>query len=110
MAFIFITGSADGLGRAAAQDLIGQGHRVVLHARSPQRAATLADLSPRSAGVVVGDLGSAVETRSVADQVNAIGRMEAVIHNAGIYTVPSRSPTLEGHASTLALTRSPRTC
>ena len=82
MAFIFITGSTDGLGRAAAQALIGQGHRVVLHARSPQRAAMLADLSPRSAGIVVGDLRSAVETRSIADQVNAIGRMDAVIHNA----------------------------
>ena len=85
MAFIFITGSTDGLGRAAAQTLIGQGHRIVLHARSPQRAATLADLSPRSAGIVVGDLRSTVETRSIADQVNAIGRMDAVIHNAGIY-------------------------
>jgi NAD(P)-dependent dehydrogenase (short-subunit alcohol dehydrogenase family) len=103
MAHIFITGSTDGLGRAAAQALIGQGHRVVLHARSQQRASALADLSPRSAGVVVGDLGSAVETWSVADQVNAIGRMEAVIHNAGIYTVPSRSPTPEGHASSLAV-------
>ena len=103
MAFIFITGSTDGLGRAAAQALIGQGHRVVLHARSQQRAATLADLSSRSAGIVVGDLRSAVETRSIADQVNVIGRMDAVIHNAGIYTVPSRSPTPEGHASTLAV-------
>ena len=103
MAFIFITGSTDGLGRAAAQALIEQGHRVVLHARSQQRAATLADLSPSSTGIVVGDLRSAVETRSVADQVNAIGWMDAIIHNAGIYTVPSRSPTPEGHASTLAV-------
>jgi NAD(P)-dependent dehydrogenase (short-subunit alcohol dehydrogenase family) len=83
MAFIFITGSTDGLGRAAAQVLIGQGHQVVLHARSQQRAPALAGLSPRSAGIVVGDLRSAVETRSIADQVNAIGRMDAVIHNAG---------------------------
>ncbi|MBQ0818756.1 SDR family NAD(P)-dependent oxidoreductase, partial [Microvirga sp. HBU67558] len=98
-AFIFITGSTDGLGRAAAQALIEQGHQVVLHARSQQRAATLADFASRSAGIVVGDLRSAVETRSIADQVNAIGRMDAVIHNAGIYTVPSRLPTPEGHAS-----------
>ena len=34
MASIFITGSTEGLGRAAAQALIEQGHRVVLHARS----------------------------------------------------------------------------
>jgi NAD(P)-dependent dehydrogenase (short-subunit alcohol dehydrogenase family) len=35
---------------------------------------------------VVGDLSSAAETRSIADQVNRIGRMHAVIHNAGVYT------------------------
>ena len=49
-----------------------------------------------------------VETRSIADQVNAIGRMDAVIHNAGIYTVPNRPPTPERHASTLAVEHRPR--
>jgi NAD(P)-dependent dehydrogenase (short-subunit alcohol dehydrogenase family) len=110
MAFIFITGSPDGLGHAAAQALIGPGHRAVLHTRSQQRAATLADLSPRSAGIVVGDLPSAGETRSIADQVNAIGRMDAVIHDAGIYSVSNRSLTPEGHASTLAVSTLARTC
>ena len=82
MALIFITGSTEGLGRAAAQALIGHGHRVVLHARSEERASALEDLSRRSAGIAIGDLGSAAEIRSIADQVNAIGRMDAVIHNA----------------------------
>jgi NAD(P)-dependent dehydrogenase (short-subunit alcohol dehydrogenase family) len=34
MSRIFITGSTDGLGRAAARALIDDGHPVVLHARS----------------------------------------------------------------------------
>ena len=34
MARVFITGSSDGLGIAAAQSLLGEGHEVVLHARS----------------------------------------------------------------------------
>ena len=51
------------------------------------------------AGVVIGDLSSAVETRSVAEQVNAIGRIDAVIHNAGIYLEPVRGDTAEGHAN-----------
>lgn len=38
MGRIFITGSADGLGLLAAGTLIGQGHRVVLHARNEKRA------------------------------------------------------------------------
>ena len=103
MAIIFITGSADGLGRAAAQSLLDQGHRVVLHARSVDRAAALGELTSRAAGIVVGDLSSATDTRSIADQVNAIGRMDAIIHNAGVYTQPSRGATPEGHAVTLAI-------
>ena len=100
---IFITGSTDGLGRAAANTLIAEGHEVVLHARSQQRAAALADLAPRAAGIVIGDLASASETRAVADQVNKIGRMHAVIHNAGIYQLRDRGSTPEGHATTLAV-------
>jgi NAD(P)-dependent dehydrogenase (short-subunit alcohol dehydrogenase family) len=100
---IFITGSTDGLGRAAAMTLMKEGHEVVLHARSQQRAAALADLAPRSAGVVIGDLASAAETRALAGQVNKIGRMDAVIHNAGVYREPNRGTTPEGHAKVLAV-------
>jgi NAD(P)-dependent dehydrogenase (short-subunit alcohol dehydrogenase family) len=100
---IFITGSTDGLGRAAARALLEQGHEVVLHARSAERAAAIADLSSQAAGVVVGDLRSAAAVRSIAAQVGAIGRMDAVIHNAGIYTVSRRGATPEGHAETLAV-------
>jgi NAD(P)-dependent dehydrogenase (short-subunit alcohol dehydrogenase family) len=100
---VFITGSTDGLGRGAAQALMADGHQVVLHARSKERASALADLAPRAAGVVIGDLASAAQTRSLADQVNKIGRMDAVIHNAGIYREPNRGPTPEGHAKVLAV-------
>jgi NAD(P)-dependent dehydrogenase (short-subunit alcohol dehydrogenase family) len=100
---IFITGSTDGLGRAAARTLLGQGHEVLLHARSVERMSALVDLAPLAAGVAIGDLGSRVETCRIADQVNAIGRMDAVIHNAGVYARPSRDTTPEGHAGTLAV-------
>lgn len=103
MARIFITGSTDGLGRAAARALIDEGHQVVLHARSRERASALDDLASRSAGVIVGDLASAVHTRSIAAQVNAVGRMDAVIHNAGVSSTKGRSPTPDGHATILAV-------
>ncbi|MFF1254893.1 SDR family NAD(P)-dependent oxidoreductase [Pseudarthrobacter sp. NPDC058329] len=38
MSRIFVTGSADGLGRATAQSLLDHGHQVVVHARSDARA------------------------------------------------------------------------
>jgi NAD(P)-dependent dehydrogenase (short-subunit alcohol dehydrogenase family) len=103
MAIVFITGSSDGLGRAAALSLLQAGHQVVLHARSEDRAATLGELISRASGIVFGDLRSAAQTRSIADQVNGLGRMDAVIHNAGIYTIQQRGATPEGHATTLAV-------
>jgi NAD(P)-dependent dehydrogenase (short-subunit alcohol dehydrogenase family) len=100
---IFITGSTDGLGRAAAETLMSEGHQVVLHARSKQRSVALAGIAPRAAGLVIGDLASAVETRALAEQVNKIGRMDAVIHNAGVYRESNRGTTAEGHAKLLAV-------
>ena len=84
MARIFITGSTEGLGRAAAQSLLDDGQEVVLHARSTERTSSLADLAPQAAGVVIGDLRSATETRHLAEQVNAIGRGRIVL--AGLWT------------------------
>jgi NAD(P)-dependent dehydrogenase (short-subunit alcohol dehydrogenase family) len=103
MPHIFITGSTDGLGRGAALELLKQGHQVVLHARSAERAKSLADIAPRAAGVVIGDLASASETREVANQVNKLGRMDAVIHNAGIFRESARGNTPEGHAKVFAV-------
>ena len=103
MARIFTTGSSDGLGLGAARALMAEGHDVVLHARSRARADDLGDLGARVAGIVIGDLSRADDTRAIADQVNAIGRMDAVIHNAGIYRQALREATPEGHAKTLAV-------
>lgn len=84
MTRIFITGSTDGLGRAAAQTLLEAGHEVVVHARSPERLTALRPLIDDGATAVVGDLADLGETRGVADQVNRLGRMDAVIHNAAV--------------------------
>jgi NAD(P)-dependent dehydrogenase (short-subunit alcohol dehydrogenase family) len=84
MAHIFITGSADGLGRAAAETLLGDGHDVIVHARSAERLANVNALIVRGASAVVGDLADLDQTRAVADQVNRLGPVTAVIHNAGV--------------------------
>jgi NAD(P)-dependent dehydrogenase (short-subunit alcohol dehydrogenase family) len=92
VARVFITGSADGLGRAAAQTLQDGGHEVVVHARSAERLAAVRDIVDRGAAAVVGDLADAEQTRAVAAQVNDLGRMDAVIHNAGVYRGPHVLP------------------
>jgi len=86
MARVFITGSADGLGREAARTLLADGHEVVIHARNRDRLRSVAELIDRGADAVVGDLADLDQTRAVAEQVNGIGPMDAVIHNAGVYT------------------------
>ncbi|HUA46166.1 MAG TPA: SDR family NAD(P)-dependent oxidoreductase [Solirubrobacteraceae bacterium] len=92
MARVFITGSTDGLGRAAANTLLEDGHKVVVHARNRNRLTVLQDLLDRGAVAVLGDLSDLEETRDVADHVNGLGRMDAVIHNAGVIRGPHILP------------------
>src|SRR6476469_3293321 len=97
MASVFITGSADGLGKMAAQLLVREGHRVVLHARNDMRVKDALKAVPGAAGAVSGDLSSIEETKSVAEQVNALGSFDAVIHNAAVgYREPGRVETEDG--------------
>src|SRR5512143_2015475 len=92
MARVFVTGSADGLGLAAARSLLENGHEVVLHARNPTRAENARRRLAAAKAVVVGDLASLAQTRGVAEQANRLGPFDAVIHNAGVGAVntPSR--------------------
>jgi NAD(P)-dependent dehydrogenase (short-subunit alcohol dehydrogenase family) len=97
MARIFITGSADGLGKMAAQLLVADGHKVVLHARNQSRAKEALSGVPGAESAVFGDLASIVETKHVADQVNELGLFDAVIHNAGVgYRESYRIETIDG--------------
>jgi len=92
MARVFITGSADGLGRAAAQTLLDDGHEVVVHARNSDRLEAVGDLVDGGATAIVGDISDLDQTRSLAGEVNRLGRIDAVIHNAGVYSGPQVMP------------------
>ena len=84
MARVLITGSSDGLGLGAAELLAHQHHYVVLHARNEARAADARAALPEAAGVVVGDLTTIAGMRQVAEAANAMGRFDAVVHNAAV--------------------------
>ena len=85
MARIFITGSADGLGQLAAKALIAQSHRVVLHARNEKRGQEALDKVPGAESVLTADLDTIDGAKELASKVNALGKFDAVIHNAGVY-------------------------
>ena len=104
MATIFITGSNDGLGRDAAHRLVDDGHTVVGHTRSREKADRLQQELPGLSGVLVADLSSAGEVRRLADDANAFGTFDAVIQNAGVgYRERRRVETADGHAHLLAI-------
>jgi NAD(P)-dependent dehydrogenase (short-subunit alcohol dehydrogenase family) len=90
MARVFITGSADGLGQMAATLLVNQGNQVVLHARNAARAQVAFEKVPGREKVLIGDLSSIEETKQLAEEVNALGSFDAVIHNAGVYRATSK--------------------
>jgi NAD(P)-dependent dehydrogenase (short-subunit alcohol dehydrogenase family) len=96
MARIFITGSADGLGQLAATSLINLGHQVVLHARNADRAKQAMQQTPGAEDVLIADLSRMNETKALASKVNAAGKFDAVIHNAGVYQVPKNSISADG--------------
>src|SRR6266571_8675071 len=97
MARIFITGSADGLGQAAARRLVALGHDVVLHGRNRDRAQQALGAVPGARTALEGDLASMEQTRELAAQANAAGPFQAVIHNAGVYRPGARrSDTVDG--------------
>ena len=94
---MFVTGSSTGLGLMAGELLVEQGHRVVLHARNQARADDARRALPQAEAVVLGDLSSVAGARSVASQANALGRFDAVIHNAGVgYGGGRRIETADG--------------
>lgn len=97
MARIFITGSSDGLGLMAGQLLLEQGHSVVLHARNEKRASELRTKVAEAEAIVIGDLSSIAQAKSVAEQVNELRAMDAVIHNAAVgYQERKRLETEDG--------------
>jgi hypothetical protein len=97
--------------RLAAQLLVDDGHAVTLHARNAQRARDAGRMLPAAEHIVVGDLARIEETRQVAVQANALGRYDAVIHNAGIgYRETERVETVDGLRTCSPSTSLPPTC
>jgi NAD(P)-dependent dehydrogenase (short-subunit alcohol dehydrogenase family) len=100
---VFITGSSDGLGLMAGRLLVEGGHRVTLHARNEARAAETRRALPQAEAVVVGDVSTIAQTRRIAEQANALGRYDAVIHNVGVGYRGPRGETADGLAQVFAV-------
>jgi NAD(P)-dependent dehydrogenase (short-subunit alcohol dehydrogenase family) len=96
LARVFVTGSADGIGRQVALELADAGHQVVLHARNDERAGTARSHVPQAVGVAVGDVSSLAQTRALAADAAGMGPFDSVIHNVGVGSASRRTLTVDG--------------
>jgi len=98
MTTVLVTGATDGLGRALATRLAGEGATVLAHARSEERGReTLGELldGPGDVRLVVGDLASLHAVRALADQVP--DRLDVLVNNAGIGFAGGREESKDGY-------------
>lgn len=80
---ILVTGAAQGLGLATAQNLAGKGHQVIVTARDRLRGENAA----KSAGgifVILDVLDSATIASAVNEVVSRFGRLDTLVNNAAI--------------------------
>lgn len=100
---IFITGSTTGLGLLAGKILLKEGHEVILHARTEKSRDEARASLKEDVPFVIGDLSIIEETKSVAQQANALGPYDAIIQNAGVYERGAEIFTKDGLRTVFAV-------
>lgn len=79
-----MTGAGSGLGLGAARELAADGHTVMGHVRTLDRAGELWAALGDDADVLAAELSHPEQVRDLAEHVGALGGVDAVIHNAGV--------------------------
>jgi NAD(P)-dependent dehydrogenase (short-subunit alcohol dehydrogenase family) len=85
---VLITGAAQGIGRATAQQFAEQGARVVINCRHNREEAekTLASLNGEGHRIVQADITSADEARAMVETVvRDFGRLDILVNNAAVF-------------------------
>ena len=81
---IWLTGASSGIGHELARQLLDEGHRLALSARSSEPLYALARQYPEQVLVLPGDLTDAAQVRAIAAEIDARwGALDSVILNAG---------------------------
>jgi NAD(P)-dependent dehydrogenase (short-subunit alcohol dehydrogenase family) len=89
-----ITGSSRGLGRALADAVLAQGHRLVATARSPARLADLVERYGDQVRALALDVtDECAAEAAIQASVQAFGRLDVLVNNAGYGDVGSIEDT-----------------
>lgn len=96
-----MTGASDGIGRATASELAARGWHVLVHGRTPAKAAAAA--ADIGGTAVSGDFTHLGEVVALAAQVREVtAALDALVNNAGIYA-RRRELTEDGFELTIAV-------
>lgn len=105
---ILVTGSTDGIGRATADALAGQGYRVLIHGRDEAKGRRVLEEIRDRAGsdrldLFIADLADQGEVRGLAAAVaDRYDRLDVLINNAGVFQ-PERETAPGGIEMTFAV-------
>lgn len=106
---VLITGSTDGIGRAAAIEAARRGYRVIVHGRSEQRVDAVLGEIRRVGGIeiepqgVTADLASLADVRTLAHRLRGdLARLDVLINNAGVIS-RTRRVSRDGFELTFAV-------
>lgn len=97
---ILLTGATDGIGLRTAQELIQQGHHVLLHGRNPAKLKDVVESLTNSSTSdppehFVADLSCQRDVNQLAENVTAKhSRLDVLINNAGVFNIAD--PITEG--------------
>ena len=82
---VLITGSTDGIGLETAKMLAAEGHRVLLHGRSPERLEAAVTSIDADTGRYIADLSRMPDVTALAEAVAADHpKLDVLINNAGV--------------------------
>jgi NAD(P)-dependent dehydrogenase (short-subunit alcohol dehydrogenase family) len=85
-----ITGSSRGLGRALGEAVLAEGHKLVATARSPAQLADLVERYRDQVRAVALDvIYERAADNAIHSAVNAFGRFDVLVNNAGYGNVSS---------------------
>lgn len=108
MKTILITGATDGIGLATAKKLAQQGHELVLHGRSEEKAQRACDAVRTIVPAAVlhtahADLADLSEVARMGHELSArLPRLDVLVNNAGVY-MTGRAVSRDGFEMTLAV-------
>lgn len=97
-ATVLVTGASGGIGAAICEALAARGNRLVLHYQSNRAGAeaTLQRLGGRGHSIVQADLADSAAVAGLWQEVSALGPIDALVNNAGIF--PNHPPLATDYA------------